>query len=420
MRFITDRPRSAVRRLALARLISITGGAAAFAALNFTIYERTHSAAWLSASLLLTFGAAGLFAPLGGVLGDRFDRRRVMIASDLAGAAAFGAMAFVEDPALLLAIGFVAALVETPFWSASAAAIPNLVGPDDLAWANGLVQVGANAGIMLGPAVGGVLLAAVGPGMVFGLNALSFVLSAIVVATVRGRFSEDRTEHDEEHRGVKAGFVFIARDRVLRRLVVAWSVFVLGLGMAMVADVPLVELFGAGATGYGMLIGAWGAGSVIGSLAGRKLNERIEARALFVGTVVIGATTAGVALSRWFPPVLVLILLSGAADALVMVADRNIQQRRTPDAVRSRVVSASEAVITVALAVGFVLGGPALELLGPRGVYAVGGAFAFVGAAVLLPILRASRREVAPEPAVVVTEAVELEPEQPALVPADV
>ena len=392
MRIITDRPRSAVRRLALARLISITGGAAAFAALNFTIYERTGSAAWLSASLLLTFGASGLFAPLGGMLGDRFDRQRVMIASDLAGAAAFAAMAFVEDPALLLAIGFVTAVVETPFWSASQASIPNLVSKDELPWANGLLQLGANAGIMLGPAVGGVLLAVIGSGMVFGLNALSFVLSALVVATVRGRFSEDRSEHEDEHRGIKAGFVFIAHDRILRILVIAWTVFVFGIGMVMVADVPLVEEFGSGATGYGLLIGCWGAGSVLGSLAGRKLNERIEPKALFVGTAVIGVTTAGVALSPWFPPVLVLILLAGAADAVVMVADRSIQQRRTPDVVRSRVVSASESMITIALAVGFVLGGPALELLGPRGVYAAGGAFAFVGAVVLLPILRASGR----------------------------
>ena len=78
-------------------------------------------------------------------------------------------------------------------------------------------------------------------------------------------------------------------------------------------------------------------------------------------------TTAGVALSPWFVPVLVLILLAGLADAIVMVADRSIQQRRTPDVVRSRVVSASESVITIALAAGFVLGGPALELLGPEG-----------------------------------------------------
>jgi ENTS family enterobactin (siderophore) exporter len=388
----TTNARSAVRRLAAARLISVTGGAAAFAALNFTIYERTHSAAWLSASLLLTFGVSGLFAPIGGVLGDRFDRRRVMIASDLAGAACFGAMALSQDPGWLLAAGFAAAIVETPFWSASAAAIPNLVDREDLAWANGLLQVGANAGIMVGPAVGGVLLAAFGAGMVFAANAVSFVLSAVLVLTVHGRFAEDRDDDADEHHGIRAGFVFIAHDRVLRTLVVAWSVFVLGLGMVMVADVPLAELFGAGATGYGLMIGAWGAGSVIGSLAGRRLTERIEPRALVAGTIAIGVTTAGVALSPWFAPVLVLILLAGVADALIMVADRNIQQRRTPDVVRSRVVSASEAFITIALAGGFLLGGPALQLLGPRGVYAVGGVLGLFGAVVLVPMLRSSRR----------------------------
>ena len=385
-------PRSAVRRLALARLISITGGAAAFAALNFTVYERTGSAAWLSASLLLTFGASGVFAPLGGMLGDRFDRRRVMIASDLAGAACFAAMAFVRDPALLISVGFVAAVVETPFWSASAAAVPNLVGKDDLAWANGLLQVGGNAGIMLGPALGGVLLALIGPGMVFGVNALSFIVSAAIIATVHARFSEDRTEPDDEHRGFRAGFVFIARDRVLRTIVLAWSALVFGIGLAMVADVPLAELFGSGSTGYGLMIGAFGAGSVLGSLAGRKLRERTEPRALIIGTAVMGATTAGIALSPWFPPVLALLVLCGAADALIMVADRSIQQRRTPDAVRSRVVGASEAMIDVALSLGFVLGGPAVAALGPRAVYAIGGACGLLGAVVLVPVLRALRR----------------------------
>ncbi len=387
----TTASRSAVRRLALARLISLTGGAAAFAALNFTIYDRTHSPAWLSASLLLTFGVGGLFAPLGGALGDRFDRRRVMIASDLAGMVCFGAMAFVRDPGVLLAIGFVTAVVESPFWSASAAAIPNLVAEQDLAWANGLVQMGGNAGIMLGPAIGGAVLAATGPGPVFAANAVSFAISAALVATVHGRFSEEPGAHADEHRGLRAGFVFIARDRVLRTIVLAWVVFVLGLGMVMVADVPLAELFGTGATGYGLIFAAWGAGSVLGSLSGRWLNERTELPALVVGTVVIAVTTAGVSVSPWFALVLGLVLLAGIADALTMVAETGIQQRRTPDAVRSRVSAASEAVIHLALAGGFVLGGPALQALGPRGVYAVGGGLGLVGATVLLPILRGGR-----------------------------
>ena len=406
----TSSNRSAVRRLAIARLISVTGGAAAFAALNYTIYERTGSAAWLSASLLLTFGVSGLFAPLGGVLGDRFDRKRVMIASDLAGAGCFAAMALIQDPAWLIAAGFLAAVVETPFWSASAAAIPNLVDEEDLSWANGLVQLGGNAGIMLGPALGGALLALVGSGTVFAANAISFVVSAALVATVRGRFAEDRDgEHENEYRGIRAGFVFIARDRVLRTLVFAWCALVLGIGIAMVADVPLAEVFGAGSAGYGLMIGAWGAGSVLGSLAGRALREENEARMLVVGSAVIGLTTAGIALSPSFWPVLVLLLLSGAADALIMIADRSIQQRRTPDAVRSRVVSASEAMVTLALTAGFALGGPILELVGPRAAYAIGGVGGFIGAVVLLPVLRASRTP-APSDVVVVSDDEMLEP----------
>jgi predicted MFS family arabinose efflux permease len=413
MRTTSSSSKQAVRRLALARLISVTGGAAAFAALNFTIYDKTHSAAWLSAGLLVTFGVEGLVAPIGGALGDRFDRRRVMIASDLAAAACFVAMAFAQEPAMLLAVGFAAAIVESPFWSASAGAVPNLVGEDDLAWANGLLQLGANVGVMVGPAAGGALLAAFGSGPVFAANAVSFVFSAAIVAGVHGRFSAERTGEDEHH-GVKAGFVFIAKDPLLRRMMLAWVVFVIGLGIVMVADVPLVELFGAGAGAYGLLIGAWGAGSALGSLSGRWLDERNEIRALVAGTIAIAVTTAGVAISPWFGGVLALTLLAGIAEGVTMVAETSIQQRRTPDAVRSRVVAASEAVVHLALAGGLVLGGPALEVLGPRGMYAAGGLLGLLGGAILVPALRRDRVRTEAESSVLAqTEphaAVEMEP----------
>jgi len=184
-------PRTAVRILSLARLISLTGSTAAFTALFYTIYHRTGSAAWLSATLLLTFGVSGLIAPVAGILGDRFDRKRVMILSDLGGAVCFGAMALAHDPALLLAAGFLAAVAESPFWSASGAAVPNLVQEKDLAWANGLLAAGRNAGVMIGPAVGGALIHAFGASWLFAGNGVSFVVSAILVATVRASFSRD-------------------------------------------------------------------------------------------------------------------------------------------------------------------------------------------------------------------------------------
>ena len=397
MRHRHDTPaKTAVRRLAAARLISITGGAAAYTALMYTIYERTGSATWLSATLLLTFGIAGIFAPLGGALGDRFDRKRVMVISDLAGAACFGAMAILHDPGWLLALAFSSAIVEQPFWSASAAAIPNLVDQDRLAWANGLVALGRNMGIMVGPAIGGLLVGTIGPGWVFGLNALSFAISAALVWSVRARFQGAR-EDAAEHEGLRAGFVFLARDRVLRTIVFAWTALVLGMGFVMVADVPLVERFGAGSLGYGLLIGAWGAGSVLGSLAGRTLTEEKEPRALFLGMALIALSTGAIAASPWFAPILVMALMSGFGDAITMVAEQGIQQRRTPDAVRSRVVSAAEAVITVAFALSLAGAGPVLEVLGPQHVYAIGGATALLGSAVLLPVLLGERQRSAVE-----------------------
>ncbi|HSL67682.1 MAG TPA: MFS transporter [Actinomycetota bacterium] len=386
-------PRAAVRRLAAARLISITGGAAAYTALMFTVYERTRSPAWLSATLVLTFGVNGFLAPIAGAIGDRFDRRRVMIVSDVAGVAAFAAMAFAGDPGWLLAFAFVSAVVETPFWMASAAAIPNMVEPSELSWANSLVSLGRNAGIMVGPAIGGVLVAAIGPAWVFGLNAMTFAVSAILVWTVRAPFEGERSDATE-YRGLRAGFVFIARDRVLRTLVLAWTGLVFGFGLVMVADVPLVEHFHAGSIGYGLLITFWGGGSVVGSLAGRYLNEDREPMALFLGTALIAVTTAAIAVSPWFAPILVIALLSGVGDAIVLVAEQGIQQRRTPDAVRSRVIAASEGLTSIAFVLGFAAAGVVLHAVGPRNIYAIGGLTAAIGALVLLPILRrGSERE---------------------------
>jgi predicted MFS family arabinose efflux permease len=390
---MATRSRSPVRRLALARLISLTGGAAAYLALNYVIYQKTGSAAWVALALILTFGAIGLASPFAGALGDRFDRRKVMIASDLLGAAAFFAMALVEDPGLLIGLAFLAALAEAPFLSASTAAIPNLVDEDQISYANGLVALGRNAGIVLGPVIGGLVVASVGAGVVFAVNAASFVVSAGLVASVRGRFSGDR-EESEEHRGLRAGFRFLFSDRVLRTMALTWLGIVLALGMTMVADVPLAELFDVGSFGYGLLIACWGGGSIVGALVSRYLNARTEALAFVAGTGVVAATCIGVGVSPWFSLVLVTIFVMGIGDGLTLVAQQGIMQRRTPDAVRSRVSGAFDAVIHMGLVPSYALAGPAVAALGARGVYVAGGLAAILALAIAiaLPIVKEGRR----------------------------
>jgi MFS family permease len=394
--------RSAVVRLAVSRAISVAGGGAAYTALLATIFDRTDgSAAWLSATLLLTFGVEGLVGPFAGHLSDRFDRRRVMLISEGAAALCFAAMALTHDPVWLVGFAFLSAVAESPFFSASRAAIPNLIDdPAQLPWANSWVSIGVNSGIMLGPAVGGALVTAVGPSTVFGLNAATFLVSMLLVWSVRRSFAGERTEEQaSEHRGVVAGFRFIRRDAVLVRITLATAAMVLGLGMAMVADRPLAEHFGVGAQGFGLIISFWGAGSVIGSFLGRRLVETTERRWLVLGMAGISATALAMGVSPAFVPVLGFALMNGVADAIAIVADQGIKQRRTPDVVRARVMSASDAVAHIALALGYAVAGPLLAASSAQGLYVIAGATSAVATVMLLPLLteRSARAAIAVE-----------------------
>jgi len=388
-------PRTAVRRLALGRLISVTGGAAAYTALNFTVWDRTHSPGMQALSLLLTFGVAGILGPFAGALGDRFDRRKVMIWSEALASCFFIGMVFAQAPLLLIVLAFGSAISELPFFSASRAAIPNLVErEEDISWANSLITVGVHAGIAVGPLLGGLIVASAGPTWVFGINAVSFVISLVLTITVHGRFTDPERETAEDgDSGLTAGIRFLFGEPVLRRMSLAWLVFVLGMGMGMVADAPIAESFGTGATGFGFLIAAWGSGSVLGSAAGRWMTVRSEPLWVVVGAWVIAAAAIGVGLAPWFWLVLVSLFVMGTADGLTIVAENGIMQRRTPDAVRSRTMAAFEALLSLGLFVAYLLAIPLLRSIEPQRIYLIGGIAAAAAAVVLVPLLTLRREE---------------------------
>ena len=149
----------------------------------------------------------------------------------------------------------------------------------------------------------------------FGLNAISFLVSLAITLTVRGRFEEDRqAEVEPEHEGLLAGANYLFRERVLRRMAFAWLVFVLGMGMGMVADAPLAESFGAGSWGYGLPIACWGTGSVLGTAFGRRMNARTEPTWMVCGAAGVAVSAFGVGLFGLFPLVLLALLVMGTSD----------------------------------------------------------------------------------------------------------
>jgi MFS family permease len=176
-------------------------------------------------------------------------------------------------------------------------------------------------------------------------------------------------------------------------------VLLLGVGTVIVAELPLARAFGMGSTGYGLLAASWGVGAVIGSLLATRLPKRRERAGLFLGTVGPAVGFGLVSVLPWFGAILGSVGFAGATDAVSTVAFQNIAQRRTPDAVRSRVMGAIDALVTGALALSFLAAGPFVAAVGPRGAYTAAGISSLIGGAILFPALwgRRSAPVVAPD-----------------------
>ena len=378
----------------MARAVSIAGAEAAYVAIVATMLDRTGSAAWVSAALLAWIGVGGLVAPIAGSLGDRFDRRRVMIASDLAGAACFAAIALVHTPGALLALTVVAALAESPFNPAASAAIPNLTPVEDLGWANGHVSAGRTFGALVGPVTGGLLYGTVGPGAAFAVNAVTFLISAALIASVGGRFSEQR---DGPLRGgAMAGFRFVAGSPFLRSLAIGWFLFLVGIGLMLVAELPMARLLGAGSLGYGIMVSGWAAGSLVGSLIARRVvARRGELKSLVWGAGLAAVALGSIGAAPWLASAAALLALAGFLNSISAVAEETIVQRSTPDDVRSRVMAAQEAIWIAALGVGLGAGGGVISLLGARVTYVIAGALGLAGSLVLAWLLARNTSPVA-------------------------
>jgi MFS family permease len=370
--------KTAVQRLSIGRMLSVAGGEVAFVALMALVFGRTHSAIWGSAALLAVVGTYGLAAPFAGMLGDRFDRRVVMIWSDGLGAVVNLALVFVHAPTALIALAALGAIAQSPYLSASTAAIPNLVPADQLVWANATRSRASNAGFMVGPIAGGVLVATVGGSYAFAFNALALAASAALAWSVVGSFNERTGE--QLRGGLGAGFRFIWDDRVLRWITGAWVLILCGVGALLVSEFPLAELFHSGSLGYGLLISSWGAGTLVGSLFAARAVRRSTYWSLVVGTVGLSVMLGSVAIAPFLWIVCLTQLVGGVFDTFVNVAEETVRQQRTPDELRSRVFAAGEAIVVIAMSLSIAVGGPLIEAAGPRAAYALTGVLGLLAA----------------------------------------
>jgi MFS family permease len=407
--------RQAVRRLAISRFISMAGTDASGVAIGFALYAQTHSAEWLSMSLLATIGTGALLAPFAGRAGDLLDRRKLMIGAEILAAATFVTLALVHSPVALLALGIFASAIGTVYGPASGAALAHVAGADHMAWANGVIATGANIGKTAGRLGAGALIAAVGTSSVFVMDAATFLISAALVASVALPFAAARVSADgrgETAEGdcsaapVKGGgMAFMLSDPTLKMVAASASISTFATAFTMTAEIPLVFDMGLGALGLGALTACWGAGMVFGSwYAGRVLHRGNEATGVLVGRLAMAGGIGLVAAAPSLSPMLACYLLGGAGGGFMGVAAQSLILRSAPDDMRARVLGAMEACRNVAFGIGVVGAGVLVGLAGARPVYAAVGVVLMLGTlpvAMLVMRLGGPRplRAVSPQPA---------------------
>jgi MFS family permease len=375
-----------VRKLATARMVSGAGTQAAQIALVYQIYAVTRSGLWVAAALFGAISLGGLLGPVSGLIADRFDRRRVMVVSELAAGAVYLAMVFVHRPGWLLAGVLGATALGSPFRAASAAAIPNLVSADDLVWANAQLGAAFNVALVAGPLVGGALVAAAGAGLVFALNAATFAASGALIALTRGAFGEPRRHSAADGyraRELFAGFRFVASSRRLAPLAIASALAYASFGAALVIDPALARYFHAGSFGYGLLTAVWGAGAVAGAVvAGRVVTVRRANEAVIWGMGAMAISLGSIPFLPTFALIVAAGAIGGAGSGFVFIPWLLLLQHHSADHVRGRVVAATEAFDQIAFLVGMGVVVPVISLANPHDAYAVAGVLLMAATAV--------------------------------------
>jgi MFS family permease len=333
---------------------------------------------------LLRWLAAGLVSPFAALLADRYERRAVMVASDLLRAVLIaGAAAAVLADASAYVVYVLAALVSiagTPFRPAEAALTPQLVRtPEELGAANVVASAIESTGIFVGPALGGLLLAWTSVSTAFLVTAVGVAISAVLILRIRpaGRPEGEGEGLDTIRDELLEGFRAIFKRRSVALLVglFAAQTFVDGLLSVLIAVVALDYLSG-GASTVGWLNAASGIGGLVGAgLAGVLVGRGKLAADFGLGVVLFGLPLA--LLASWKSEGLALVLLAGVGvgNTLADVSGMTLLQRVTPPAVVGRVFGVLESVLLLTVALGAATAPVLASVLGTRGALVVAGLF---------------------------------------------
>jgi MFS family permease len=391
------------RLLWIGRTISDAGDALVPVALAFAVLELTGSAADLGLVLAALFTSRVVFIVAGGVWSDRLPRQLVMIVADVLRALVHGviALAFFTDTVevwYLIVSSALFGAASAFFGPASTGLVKTIVSPVRLQEANALLGLSERTVQIFGPALAGVLVATAGYGVVFALDALTFVVSAGFLLAMRLPRSIPRGERTSFLADVAHGFEEVRRRSWLWTAFIASAFTNVSIAAFFVLGPLVVETELGGAKAWGLVLTGWAIGGVVGTAIALRWKPERPLVAAFL--VMLSVSLQLLAL---VPPVPVALLMAAAALALGSISlgnvlwDTMLQQHVPKDAI-SRVSALDWSVSLVFMPLGYTAAGPLAEAIGVDAtlLLAAGLGAAANLAVLLVPSVRGLRRVEAP------------------------
>jgi MFS family permease len=371
-RFGLLREAGGFRLLFLATLASSIGTWLAFVALVVDVFDRTEDASWVSALLVVEFLPSILLGFLTGRLLDAVSRRWILVVADAVRAGVFFVLPFASTATQIVALAFVAGMATSLFRPVVYAGLPNLVSDADLPQANGLLQTADNFTWAIGAFAGGALVAATSPDAAYVTNAVTFVVSAILILRIRESLEEERAPSSGHWRDLREGFAFALRSKSLITIIVAWSLAVFATAGVNVAEIVLAkDVFAAGDFGYGVLVASGAVGLMLGSLFG---GSWIEQRGMAIpygvsiALMALGFGAAAAAPNVWVAAAVV--IAAGVGNGVAVVTNAVLVQRGAPDRLRGRSFAVVMSLSYAFLGLGMIVAGPLTNEAGARAVWA--------------------------------------------------
>jgi MFS family permease len=338
-----------------------------FIGLNAYIYHLYGSGRLLGLFLVIRLIPSVFFGSLGGVLADRFDRRKIMLICDALRAIMVLAFIFSTGLTEFFVIGFLLSALDKIFTASFGSMVPDIVKKEDLMQANSLSRMSSSVITVIGPAVGGLLIGFWGYKVVFLVDSLSFVFSVLTLLMIRTASKEaaQKKERQPIVQEFRESAIFLAGSILLMSTL--FLRFLDGMGSGTYnAVLPVYGLKAVSLKGsfYGYLIAFWGAGTFIGSMAVTFLQKRMKVSLinLYCGAMVVMACGMGLTFrcDLWYCAFLS-IFMGGVGDGISSVIFMTFLMEKPPAHMRGKIFGTVSATLYMMVGIGTYVAGLLLD-----------------------------------------------------------